>query len=175
MRVCGPRYCGPGCSNRSAGFRRRAPVCPPPCLHKCRATLRRPAERCGKTVVPSWNSREAGRDGHQGRYSEVYLNCDVHANSIPNLMEFRYVIGTDAPNLLSVPDPRDLRSVPNPEPAEHARLPWRCRARWRSGWAGAGTEVHGERPSWVVSPVPLQGVLATCMSGTASTRLKQCR
>ena len=33
---------------------------PPPYLHKYRATLRRPAERYGKTAVPSWNSR-AGR------------------------------------------------------------------------------------------------------------------
>ena len=118
MRVCGPRYCGPGWSNRSAGFRRRAPVCPPPHLHKCEAALRRLAERCGKTVVPSWNSRGAGRDGHRDLHSKVYLNCDVHANSIPNWMEFRYVIGTAAPNLLPVPDPRDrgrcwTRNLPN--------------------------------------------------------------
>ena len=57
MRVCGPRYCGPGWSNEGAGFRRRTSVCPPPHLHKCRATLQSTAERCGKTAVPSWNSR----------------------------------------------------------------------------------------------------------------------
>ena len=57
MRVCGPRSGGPGWSNEGAGFRRRTSVCPPPHLPKCRATLPSTAERCGKTAVPSWNSR----------------------------------------------------------------------------------------------------------------------
>ena len=73
----GPRYGGSGWPNRGAGFRRGAlaadpGVRPPPYLHKCQTTLRRPAERSGETAVPSWNSRVAGRDGHRGLHSEVY-------------------------------------------------------------------------------------------------------
>jgi hypothetical protein len=166
MQVRGPRYCGPGWLNVGVGFRRRAPGCPPPYLHKCRTTLWRPTVRCGKTAVPSWNSRVAGRDGHRSLHSKVYIHLCFSANPTSNWMVFRCVIGPAVPGLFQVSDLKH---------AEHARLSWRYRARWCSGWAGAGTKVHGERPSWVVSSIPLQGALAMCAFGTASMRLKQCQ
>lgn len=55
--------------------------------------------------MPSWNSRVADRDGHRGLHSEVYIYRDVHANSTPNLIAFRYVIEVAASGLLPVLDP----------------------------------------------------------------------
>ena len=89
LRAARRGYRGSGWSNRGAGFRRNAPVCPPPFLHKCKVTPRRPAERGGETAVSSWNSRVAGRDRHRGLHSEVYMDCDVHANPTPGLMGIR--------------------------------------------------------------------------------------
>ncbi len=79
MRVCGPCYCGPGWSNGGAGFRRRAPVCPPPFyLHKYKAALRWPGRQRrpsaslgqgGAGYVKSVDRRQRGGSGCGVGYS----------------------------------------------------------------------------------------------------------
>ena len=181
----GPRYRGSEWANRGVGFRRCAPAAgsgvspPPPYLHKCRTILRRPAGRYGETAVPSWNSRVAGRDGHQGPHSEEYTNCNVYANPMPVLMTIslcnqcgfvRPASGT------RIPGPR---SVLDPEPAEYNRhagegavtTPGTGRVGVRARW-GLGLKSRVTGP--LGSPIPLQEAGVKCVSETASTRLKQC-
>ena len=143
---------------------------------RARVVERGAAERCGKAAVPSWNSRRGGARGSSRPAPPTYtIHCDVHAHSTPKLMVFRYVADVAVPGLIPVPDPRKRGrcwtwNLPNTLGSRGGA----GRVGVRDG-RGAGTEVHGKGTAWGVLPIPLQGALAMCASGTASTRLKQCR
>ncbi len=77
MRGCGPRYCGPGWSNGGAGFRRRASVCPPPHLHKCKAALRWPGRQERPSASLGQGRAEYVKGMDRRRHGGCGVGCSV--------------------------------------------------------------------------------------------------
>ena len=97
MRVSGPRYYRPGYRNGGAGFRRRAPVCPPHIYINVRCHCGGPRNSVGKQQC---HLETAGSDdGHWHLRAEVYRIVIYVPAPMSNVTIFRYVTGTDASGL----------------------------------------------------------------------------